>query len=386
MAIISPPAWQQGGSYGARTDRLSVISGLLSYPGASGDEATPLRVRSGVKPSYQNQQLRVAAQGTPNMSVQVSAGFCYVENKDLAGYGAYTVVNDGPVNLPIAASSGSQYRKDTVVVQVLDAETLGTVNSGSLLVVQGPYAASAGATTRGTIPPNSVVLADVAVDAGVTSITAAKISDGRQFQVASGGIIPVTSTTLPDHPAPGQTYYLTDTDTFVYGTLAGTYTNLLQSAGASAIGQWQSKYKAGDTPRASTTTVSADPDLAGIPVVSGGVYRLQAVLFYSAHQDGDLRIQWTAPGTSTLRWHGHVLATGSTGTSGPAIYDAQQIATVYQPGGADATNTPILTALVNGTLVAGAAGTVGLTWAQAASHATATIMRQGSTVSLQRLA
>ncbi|MFD0562914.1 hypothetical protein ACFQ2M_13410 [Kitasatospora saccharophila] len=42
--------------------------------------------------------------------------------------------------------------------------------------------------------------------------------------------------------------------------------------------------------------------------------------------------------------------------------------------------------MVNGTLVAGAAGTVGLTWAQAASHATATIMRQGSTVSLQRLA
>jgi hypothetical protein len=221
MTVISPPAYQQGGSYAARTDRLSVITGLLGYPGTSADEGS-LRTRGGVRPSYQFQQLQVAAQGTPNMTVQVSAGIAYVQNKDLANYGAYTFVNDGTVNLTIAASSGTQYRKDTIVVQVLDAETLGTVNSASLVVVQGPYAASAGATTRGTIPPNSVVLADIAVNAGVTSITAGAITDGRLYQVASGGVLPVLSTGVPDHPAPGQMMYLTDTSVLRYGTAAGS--------------------------------------------------------------------------------------------------------------------------------------------------------------------
>ncbi|MFF9643687.1 hypothetical protein [Kitasatospora aureofaciens] len=221
MAIITPPAWLQAGTYAARTDRLSVITGLLGYHGSSADEAS-LRTRGGVRPSYQQQQLQVSAQATPNMTVQVSAGIAYVQNKDLANYGAYTVVNDAPVTLTIAASSGSQYRKDTVVVQVLDAETLGTVNSASLLVVQGPYAASAGTTTRGTIPPNSVILADIAVDAGVASITAAKVTDARQFQVASGGVLPVLSTAVPDHPAPGQVMYLTDTSVLRYGKSDGS--------------------------------------------------------------------------------------------------------------------------------------------------------------------
>ncbi|ABD94212.1 unknown [Streptomyces phage mu1/6] len=221
MAIITPPAWLQAGTYAARTDRLSVITGLLGYHGSSADEGS-LRTRGGVRPSYQQQQLAVSAQATPNMTVQVSAGIAYVQNKDLANYGAYTVVNDATVNLTIAASSGSQYRKDSVCVQVLDAETLGTVNSASLLVVQGPYAASAGATTRGTIPPNSVVLADIAVDAGVASITSAKITDARQFQVASGGVLPVVSTAVPDHPAPGQVMYLTDTSVLRYGKSDGS--------------------------------------------------------------------------------------------------------------------------------------------------------------------
>ncbi|MGW1174547.1 hypothetical protein ACWD4P_12605 [Kitasatospora sp. NPDC002543] len=221
MAIISPPAYQQGGTYSARTDRLSVITGLLGYHGSSADEAS-LRTRGGVRPSYQGREMQVTAQSTPNMTVSVSAGISYVQNKDLANYGAYVAVNDGAVTLPIAASSGSQYRKDTICVQVLDAETLGTVNAGALVVVQGPYAASAGATTRGVLPPNSTVLADIAVDAGVTSITNAKITDARVFQVAAGGILPVVSTAVPDHPAPGQVMYLTDTSVLRYGRQDGT--------------------------------------------------------------------------------------------------------------------------------------------------------------------
>ncbi len=238
MAFISPPAWQQAGTYAARTDRLSVLSALLGYPGFASDEATPLRVRTGVKPSYQTYQLKVSAQGTPNMTVSLAAGFGFIENKDIAGYGAYTVVNDAPITLTIAASSGSQFRKDTIVVQVLDAETLGVVNSATAVVVQGPYAATAGATVRGTIPPNSLILADVAVDAGVTSIIAGKITDVRTYQIASGGVLPVLSTAVPDHPAPGQPFYLTDTSVLRYGTTAGT-TKQIMTEEQITPGAWQ---------------------------------------------------------------------------------------------------------------------------------------------------
>lgn len=124
MAEINPPPWMQAGSYPARTDRLGVISAGLSYPGFSTDEATPLRIRQGVKPSYQNYQLKVRAAATPNMTVIVSAGFCWVDNHDVGGYGAYCCVNDADKVLTIApAGAAGQYRKDTVVASVYDAES-----------------------------------------------------------------------------------------------------------------------------------------------------------------------------------------------------------------------------------------------------------------------
>lgn len=222
MALINPPSWMQAASYAARTDRL-VISAVLGYPGFLVDEATPLRIRQGVKPSYTNQQLKARAAGTPNMTVIVSAGFCVIDNHDTGGVGTYVCANDSDVTLTIQPAGGAgQFRKDAVVASVYDAETAGTASEWRLEVIQGTYAASAGAAVRPTVPPNAQLIADVAVGASVTSISAANITDTRQFTTGLGGILEVASNNAPNRMHPGQVQYLYDTDVFEVGQLAGT--------------------------------------------------------------------------------------------------------------------------------------------------------------------
>ena len=222
MAVINPPAWMQAGSYPARTDRL-VVSALLGYPGFLVDESTPMRVRQGVKPSYQNQQLKVRAAATPNMTVIVSAGFCVIDQHETGGTGTYVCANDADVTLTIQPAGGAgQYRRDTVVASVYDAEYSGAASEWRLEVIQGAYAASAGATVRPTLPPNAQLLADIAISPSQTSITAANISDFRQFTTGLGGILPVASSGAPPRPHPGQMQYLYDTDRFQYGKADGT--------------------------------------------------------------------------------------------------------------------------------------------------------------------
>ncbi|MEV5659791.1 hypothetical protein [Streptomyces flaveolus] len=231
MAIINPPMWMQAGSYPARNDRLA-LTALLSYPGFAVDEATPLRIRQGVKPSYQNYQLKVRPAPTPNMTVIVSAGFAYVDQHDTGGQGTYICVNDGDVTLQVPpAGTAGQYRKDTVVASVYDGEYAGSSSEWRLEVIQGPYAASAGATVRGTLPPNAQVLADLSIGPSQTAVAAGNIADLRNYSVAAGGIVPVASNIAPNRLHPGQTMYLTDTDTFKYGKQDGTVGTLREDSG-----------------------------------------------------------------------------------------------------------------------------------------------------------
>ncbi len=222
MATINPPTWMQAGSYPARNDRLA-LTALLSYPGFAVDEATPMRIRQGIKPSYTNYQLKVRAAATPNMTVIVSAGFAFIDQHDTGGVGTYICANDGDVTLTVQPAGGAgQYRKDTVVASVYDAEYAGAASEWRLEIIQGPYAASAGATVRGTLPANAQVLADLAIGPSQTSVATANITDARNYSVAAGGVLPVASSVAPSRPHPGQVLYLTDTDVFEVGQQAGT--------------------------------------------------------------------------------------------------------------------------------------------------------------------
>ncbi|MET9701675.1 hypothetical protein [Streptomyces griseus] len=268
MAEINPPAWMQAGSYPARTDRL-VLSSLLSYPGFAVDEPTPMRIRQGVKPSYQNYQLKVRAAPTPNMTVIVSAGFCFVDNHDSGGLGTYVCVNDADDTLTVQPAGGAgQYRRDCVVASVYDAETAGAVSEWRLEVIQGAYAASAGAAARPSLPPNCSLLADLTIGPSQTSVAAGQIFDVRNYSVAAGGILPVGSANAPTRPHPGQVVYLTDTDTFRYGRLNGTVADLVPRATAWTpivlSGAWVPNAATGDSVPSARITHDGMLELAGM--------------------------------------------------------------------------------------------------------------------------
>ncbi|HEX5596105.1 MAG TPA: H-type lectin domain-containing protein [Micromonosporaceae bacterium] len=287
MAVINPPAWMQAGSYPARTDRLA-LSALLSYPGFAVDESTPMRIRQGVKPSYTNYQLKVRAAATPNMTVIVSGGFAFIDQHDTGGQGTYIVANDGDVIVPVAPAGGAgQYRKDTVVVSVYDGEYAGNANEARIEVIQGPYAASAGATVRGTLPKNAQVLADISIGPNQTSVAAGNIADVRNYSVAAGGIVPVRSSIAPNRLHPGQALYLTDRDEIRYGKENGDvgtiYPGLRYQNGTASLtwttataGTWVQVDVTFPQPFASTPIVHVTPQ-ANAPAVGGTTTLMYAV-------------------------------------------------------------------------------------------------------------
>ncbi|MFE3169336.1 hypothetical protein [Streptomyces sp. NPDC059224] len=260
----------QAGTYSARMDRL-VLSALCGYPGFTADEATPMRIRQGVRPSYQMQQLKVRAAATPNMTVIVSAGFAFIENHDLAAYGSYACVNDGDYTVTVPPAGGAgQYRKDCIVASVYDQETTGSTSEFRIELIQGPYAASAGATVRGTLPSNAQLLADIAVAPSQTSVAAGNITDIRQFTPLLGGMTPHAAAADMNHPAPGQLRYLTDTDRILYGKLDGSSGEIQKAPGA-----WTSW-----TPAWGTTTGAANPSFGNSTVDSRYTKIGRTILFY----------------------------------------------------------------------------------------------------------
>ncbi|MFB8101355.1 hypothetical protein ACFC3O_00710 [Streptomyces sp. NPDC056007] len=268
MAEINPPAWMQAGSYPARTDRL-ILSALLSYPGFAVDEPTPTRIRQGIKPSYQNYQLKARAAPTPNMTVIVSAGFCFIDNHDSGGLGTYVCVNDGDKTLTVQPAGGAgQYRRDCVVASVYDAETAGSANEWRLEVIQGAYAASAGAAVRPSLPPNCSLIADLTIGPSQSSVAAGQIFDVRNFSVAAGGILPVSSTIAPPRLHPGQTLYLTNLDKMVYGRLDGTTADLVPKATAwspiTLSGAWVPNGATGDSAPSARITHDGTLELSGM--------------------------------------------------------------------------------------------------------------------------
>ncbi|GCD46109.1 hypothetical protein [Streptomyces paromomycinus] len=384
MAEVNPPTWMQAGSYPARNDRLGAISSMLCYPGFAADESAPLRIRQGVKPSYQNYQLKVRPAATPNMTVIVSAGYCWVDNHDVGGFGAYTCVNDADKILTIAPAGGAgQYRRDAIVASVYDAETSGSVSEWRLEVIQGVYAASAGAAVLPTLPSSAVLLGSVLVSPGQTSVTAANISDHRNYTVAAGGILPVPASIMPNRLHPGQVVYLSDADLFAYGRSDGSYAPLILGVGAGGFAR-----KTSDTSRANTEAMTPDPHLS-VPVAVYSTYTVDAYLVYTAGTTGDINIALNGPSGVEGSWSAVGFGRGVPPASGVEGYTVRlnpnTIAST-QPrsyGGDGGEETLHLRGIVR---TAGTSGTCSVVWSQAASNSTATVMRAESWLRVQRVA
>lgn len=185
MSVQPIPAYLQNASHSA-----SVFRNASSGPWM---EAGPLLPN----------EMWVAAQSTPNMSVQLGPGRAKVAGTQVSApsllpsgtglfttQGMYDVLNDATISLTIAASDPTNPRIDVVYVAVQDSFYSGSNNQAIAGVVTGTPAVTPVAPS---VPVNAVALAQVTVPANATSITNGNIANQYSPAVLIGSNVPFST-------------------------------------------------------------------------------------------------------------------------------------------------------------------------------------------------
>lgn len=191
MAEVNPPGFLQNAG---NTHTAEITREIMNVLTGGGQAAAIQRARGGVHPSL-GAKLGVVQAASPNMTVDVGTGHALVPGTENAKQAVYSCFNDATKNVSIAASDPSLPRIDIIVAKVQDAFYSGATNAWSIVAVTGT---AAGSPAIPSAPANSIILAQIAVGAGVTSIVNANITDRRFYLAATGGITPVASQTERD--------------------------------------------------------------------------------------------------------------------------------------------------------------------------------------------
>ena len=215
MALRTPPSWLQNGSHPAENDRLTTQA-LYATTGIVGATS-----------------LAVTQNGSPNMSVNIAAGWAAILGTTQTNMGVYVAYNDASTNAAIATAPSVNSRIDLVCLTVSDAYYTGSTNTVAVNVVTGTAAAS---PTVPATPANSIALAQIAVGTNVTSILTANITDLRVNTTTNLPVVTLTGTqtltnktlTTPIISSISNTGLLTlptSTDTIVGRATTDTLTN-----------------------------------------------------------------------------------------------------------------------------------------------------------------
>lgn len=211
MTVEALPWSIHGQSHNATVAR-NAIAAIMGAPVAALTAGSSITTAGGSHGVIGGADLAVTQNGTPNMSVNVAAGRAIIRGTETASalQGAYSFINDGTVNLTIAAADASNPRRDLIVAQVRDANYSGADNDARLTVITGT---PAGVPADPAVPNSCVVLARVAVAAAATSIVTANITDLRTFATAIGGIHRCLSTRRPSGASLYEGLYIDEADT-----------------------------------------------------------------------------------------------------------------------------------------------------------------------------
>lgn len=177
-------AWLDGVTVAGQDLRLQLASAMLT--GASPSGTTGIAARPGVRYGTGSPLLVQAASG---MNITVNAGVAFVQGSSSATAGMYTCCLDTTATLTVATSDPTNPRIDNVICWINDVG-----NSGSTTVVELQTGAPAPSPSAPPLPSNALLLAQIAVAAQATSITAVNITDERVYTSATGGITPVANT------------------------------------------------------------------------------------------------------------------------------------------------------------------------------------------------
>jgi len=189
MALRNPPSWLQNGSHTAENDRLTATGILFATAGI------------GYAPA-----LQVTPTSTPSMAVQIAAGHAVIAGSQTSTQGLYIAYNDASTTVSVATANPTNPRIDIVCAVVQDAFYGGTANNQVIFqVVTGTPATSPVAPSA---PANSLLLAQIAIPAGATSITSGNITDKRvitQFSDSQFTALNTSADTIVVNGATSQT-------------------------------------------------------------------------------------------------------------------------------------------------------------------------------------
>jgi hypothetical protein len=212
MALRTPPSWLQNGSHPAENDRLSTQA-LYATTGIIGTSS-----------------LAVTQNGTPNMSVNIAAGWAAILGTSTSTQGVYVGYNDASVNAAIATAPSVNSRIDLVCLTVNDAYYSGVTNNIVVNVVTGTVAAS---PVVPSTPANSIALAQIAVGTNVTSIVTANITDVRVNTTTNLPVVTLTGTqTLTNKTLAGDIFQYPIESWYINATAFAGYTAYLQTNNA----------------------------------------------------------------------------------------------------------------------------------------------------------
>jgi len=206
MTVRAVPSFIQGSAHPAEETRVMLGSLLHTMTGSFAGGVGSVDPGHGV---LLRDDLVVSALGTPNMSVNVAVGNCWIRGTQSAMQGCYHMFNDAILNVVISTSDATNPRTDLIVAQIRDATYSGADRDARIVVVTGTPAA---VPTVPTVPANSLVLAQIAVAAASTTVVGGNITDKRTLANAHNQIPVIGSTYLRDilfpTPREGQAIYL----------------------------------------------------------------------------------------------------------------------------------------------------------------------------------
>lgn len=171
------PLWLDGMTRTASLTRQFGVASAFTDNGTAAASA----VYGGVVPGT-GANFKVTAP-VSGLTVNVAAGYAVIP-ATTAGQGGYVLGLMSGGSLTVASNATGSTRKDLVVANVSDVGSSASTSSVKYLT---------GTTSLPSVPANSLVLAEVDVTNGASSITTAMITDKRTFAVARGGVLPISS-------------------------------------------------------------------------------------------------------------------------------------------------------------------------------------------------
>lgn len=153
------PSYLQNACTTARGDRM-VTASLVCEEGVAHLDAGSLLVTDGAS----------------GLQVSVAAGAGFVDGTQIANQGTYHVFNDAAKTLTASAADPTDDRIDLVVARVYDSEYSGALDEWRLELVTG---AASPSPAPPALPANSLVLAELLINAGSSTIAPGDITDAR---------------------------------------------------------------------------------------------------------------------------------------------------------------------------------------------------------------